>query len=120
MENTIKEISRLNNEPQCITDYKLSKWEEYNHSPNPDKVTHLWKYSDPKWFELNGFTISEKQADSRLTIPEEYSNKGIIFCTIKEIFKIQPLKRFCVGISNHTVIALKIFFAFVKTVKILH
>ena len=88
----IKQISKLNNEPKCIADHRLAMWEAYQKEPLPDRVQHLWKYSDPKWFELNDYGLTINLNKPRLTIEKEYLNKGVIFSEIKEILKLDSLK----------------------------
>ena len=88
----IKKISKLNNEPKCITDHRLSMWDAYQKEPFADRVQHLWKYSDPKLFELNNYVLTVNPDKSKFTIEKEYLSKGIIFTDINEIFKLDSLK----------------------------
>ena len=88
----IKQISKLNNEPKCMADHRLTMWESYVKEAAPDRVKHLWKYSDPKWFELNERGISIELVKPKLTIEKEYLSKGVVFVEINEIFKLDLLK----------------------------
>ena len=88
----IQQISKLSNEPKCMADHRLAMWEAYLKELPPDRVQHLWKYSDPKWFELNEYSIGTQPAKPQLTIEKEYLKKGIVFVEINEIFKLDSLK----------------------------
>lgn len=50
----------------------------YEQELLPDRVSHLWKYSDPKDFELNGREISNKKAKSLFNIDDDAKKKGVI------------------------------------------
>lgn len=57
-------------------------WKLYNDTPYPDKVSHLWKYSDPRWFEIDtnkkDSLISTKKTQIAFTIDSEFVSKGVI------------------------------------------
>lgn len=88
----IKQISKINNEPKCMAEHRLAMWEAYQCEPFGNRVSHLWKYSDPQWFELNDFGLVVNPVKPKLTIEKEYLSKGVIFTDINEIFKLEFLK----------------------------
>lgn len=51
----------------------------YEREPFPDRVSHLWKYSDPKNFELNGKEISNEKVKLVFNINnDDLKKKGVI------------------------------------------
>jgi len=86
----IKNISKVTSEPKCITDHRLSMWETYINLESPSRVDHLWRYSEPKIFELNNYLISPSNV--KLDLKIEHAHLGLIFAPIGEIFKIESLR----------------------------
>ena len=89
----IAQHSALLNEPKWLTDKRQSAWQLYGAELLPDRVTHLWKYSDPDWFELDGRNISFEKIKSKLTLSEEAKNKGIILSGLHEALLIEKNKK---------------------------
>ena len=40
-------------EPEWLYQLRKEAWDFYQSVPLPDQVVHLWRYTKPKWFELN-------------------------------------------------------------------
>lgn len=76
----------LNNEPECLTSRRKAAWEAYKNKHLPDRVSHLWRYSDPAWFEINDRKISTEKIKSNFCISQEGLNRGIILQSISEAF----------------------------------
>jgi len=47
-------LSRSHGEPDWLLDSRRKAWELYSDAPLPDRVTHLWRYTDPAEFEPKG------------------------------------------------------------------
>ncbi|MBI3309020.1 MAG: Fe-S cluster assembly protein SufD [Candidatus Melainabacteria bacterium] len=92
IKNIISDISKQNEEPACINDHRISMYESYVKEPLPSRVSHLWRYSDPKWFELENNRISINPVSISLNIAEDYVKKGIILAPIKDVFKLQEMR----------------------------
>lgn len=61
----------------------------YENEPLPDRVSHLWKYSDPKNFELNSKEISNKKAKLLFNISEDDKSKGVVLQETNEAINNQ-------------------------------
>lgn len=51
------------NGPAWLQEKRKSAWKRYVNEPVPDRVSHLWRYSDPLWFDLNGKEITSFNSD---------------------------------------------------------
>lgn len=43
-------IAQAGNEPDWLRRWRLQAWESYESAPLPDRVVHLWRYSEPEKF----------------------------------------------------------------------
>ena len=94
IENPSKELSKLStehsslcNEPEWLTIKRLNSLADYDLEQMPDRVSHLWRYSDPQQFEFitgkdhNLFTnrLTINFSSNQKTLP-----KGVIFKDLNE------------------------------------
>ncbi len=70
------------NEPAWLKEKRQLAWDNYINEPLPDRVSHLWKYSDPQWFEINTDSyknnIASTKAEISFEIEPEAISKGVI------------------------------------------
>ena len=88
----INEVSRSNEEPECITKHRSLMWDTYLREPLHDRVLPLWRYSDPSCFILNGQDISLKSSKVEFNIDSAYLSQNVVLTDIRNIFKIESLK----------------------------
>lgn len=75
-------------EPLWLTKFREKALEAYNKTSLPDRVSHLWKYSDPSLFDVSTdskFLTTKDFLFSSNLLPEEGKQKGIIineFCRV--------------------------------------
>jgi len=50
----------LDNEPEWLFEKRKNSWQRYNLMPLPDRVSHLWRYSDPTTFLSDNLQNSVK------------------------------------------------------------
>jgi len=50
---TARAISAAGKEPDWLEQRRLAAWESYEGAPLPDRVTHLWRYSEPEKFLID-------------------------------------------------------------------
>lgn len=48
--DTARAIARAGSEPEWLESWRLQGWEEYESRPLPDRVAHLWRYTEPDKF----------------------------------------------------------------------
>ncbi|OGI20926.1 MAG: Fe-S cluster assembly protein SufD [Candidatus Melainabacteria bacterium RIFCSPHIGHO2_02_FULL_34_12] len=75
---TIKEISKLNEEPEWLKEKRLNSWKEYLSMSLPSRVEHLWRYSDPVDFELNERDINFESVPCTFLINDEAKNNKVL------------------------------------------
>jgi Fe-S cluster assembly protein SufD len=46
-------IARAGNEPDWLERWRLQAWDSYEGAPLPDRVVHLWRYSEPEKFLID-------------------------------------------------------------------
>ena len=46
-------ITQAGNEPDWLGHWRLQAWESYEGTPLPDRVAHLWRYSEPEKFLID-------------------------------------------------------------------
>ena len=46
-------IAQAGNEPDWLERWRLQAWESYEAAPLPDRVLHLWRYSEPEKFLID-------------------------------------------------------------------
>jgi Fe-S cluster assembly protein SufD len=75
------------NEPQWLLDKRRAANDSYKVASAPDRVSHLWKYTDPSIFlpELNGLKLGESKIELPLT--EEALKKGVVLLEINSAMK---------------------------------
>jgi Fe-S cluster assembly protein SufD len=49
---TIDFRAKSSSEPGWLYDLRKAAWESYRNTPLPDRITHLWRYSDPGHFDI--------------------------------------------------------------------
>lgn len=82
----IAQHSALFNEPKWLTEKRLSAWEASQSELLPDRVVHLWRYSDPECFEVGNREISLEKIKPLLSISKDGLNKGIVLLELSEAF----------------------------------
>ena len=48
--DTARAIARAGDEPEWLERWRLAAWETYAAAPLPDRVAHLWRYTEPEKF----------------------------------------------------------------------
>ncbi len=48
--DTARAIARAGDEPDWLESWRLAAWETYEAAPLPDRVAHLWRYTEPEKF----------------------------------------------------------------------
>ncbi len=51
LENPAKLLSERFREPDWLAERRAAAFEHYLQTPNPDRVAHLWRYTEPEQFE---------------------------------------------------------------------
>ena len=46
-------IAQAGDEPDWLRNWRLAAWDSYEATPLPDRVAHLWRYSEPEKFVIN-------------------------------------------------------------------
>ncbi len=62
-EQALVEFSRKRGEPQWLTEARRAAWSVFVAAPWPDRAQHLWRYSDPQWFEPENAELTAGSAD---------------------------------------------------------
>lgn len=86
------EISKNNQEPDCLKDYRLRSFECYSNESLPDRVSHIWRYSDPKLFCLNGNETINHSPSPVFSLGEMDIKKGLVLAELKDAFKVSNFK----------------------------
>jgi len=89
---SILEISKSNEEPPCIKDHRIAMWEAYLKESIPNRVSHLWRYSDPTWFELSDKEITTKSSELIFDLDSSCKDKGVILTKLKDAFKLTEFR----------------------------
>ena len=50
--NEVQVLSTTHDEPAWLAERREKAWEWFSTGPRPDRVTHLWRYTEPRHFEL--------------------------------------------------------------------
>ena len=90
-----KSIEIPPDEPKWLFEKRLSALVSYDKEPLPDRVSHLWKYSDPNWFEFNpvsGCVISSEKLKPIFNFDEDSKNFGIVLMGLLDAFKNEKYK----------------------------
>ena len=51
--DTARAIARAGKEPDWLQSWRLAAWESYEGAELPDRVAHLWRYSEPEKFLID-------------------------------------------------------------------
>ena len=49
----VRTITQVGNEPDWLGHWRLQAWESYEGTPLPDRIAHLWRYSEPEKFLID-------------------------------------------------------------------
>jgi Fe-S cluster assembly protein SufD len=47
----VQALAAARREPAWLAERRKSAWERFVNGPRPDRVSHLWRYTEPKYFE---------------------------------------------------------------------
>lgn len=47
---TVRRLAETRGEPQWLAEWRLHAWDTFEVAPLPDRVVHLWRYSEPEKF----------------------------------------------------------------------
>ena len=90
-----KNIELPSDEPKWLFEKRLAALVSYEKEPLPNRVSHLWKYSDPSWFEFNpdsGSIISSEKLKSVFTFDNDVKASGIVLMELSEAFRNEKYK----------------------------
>ncbi len=51
--DAVRALAQSGGEPVWLAERRLAAWDSYEAAPLPDRVTHLWRYSEPERFLLD-------------------------------------------------------------------
>jgi len=51
--DTARSIAQAGKEPEWLQDWRLAAWKSYEGAALPDRVLHLWRYSEPEKFLID-------------------------------------------------------------------
>ena len=51
--DTARAIAQIGKEPDWLESWRLAAWESYQGAPLPDRVLHLWRYTEPEKFLID-------------------------------------------------------------------
>ena len=84
----VTEQKKKSTEPEWLAAKRLAALVAYDKEPLPDRVSHLWKYSNPTWFEFNlqnGQTVSSENIKTIFNVEQEFKTKGIFPWEVKRL-----------------------------------
>lgn len=90
-----KKIELPSNEPEGLFEKRLSALVSYEKEPLPSRVLHLWKYSDPNWFEFNsenGCISSPEELQLTFNLDTDAKNAGVILMKLNKAFRSEKYK----------------------------
>ena len=90
-----KNIELPSDEPKWLFEKRLSALVSYYKEPLPDRVSHLWKYSNPEWFEFNpdgGSVISFEKLKPTFVLDSDAKNADIVLMELAQAFKNEKYK----------------------------
>ena len=99
-----KNINLPENEPKWLFEKRLSALVSYNKESLPDRVSHLWKYSDPEWFEFNpdnGYVVSSKKLKPTFVLDSDAKNAGIVLMELASAFRNEKYKDIILKYFGH-------------------
>ncbi len=82
--DTARAIARAGDEPDWLESWRLAAWETYEAAPLPDRVAHLWRYTEPEKFltdKVNpllpdGSTGNAVDPSEAIALSEKFSTEG--------------------------------------------
>ncbi len=51
--DTARAIAQVGKEPDWLERFRVAAWESFEEAPLPDRVAHLWRYSEPEKFLID-------------------------------------------------------------------
>ena len=90
-----KNIELPSNEPKWLFEKRLSALVSYEKEMLPNRVSHLWKYSDPNLFEFdsnNGYVISSEKLKPNFNLGDDVKTSGVVLIELIEAFKNEKYK----------------------------
>ncbi len=85
-----KSFELPSDEPKWLFEKRLSALISYEKEPLPNRVSHLWKYSDPSWFEFNsnnGSIVSSEKLKPVFALDNEATEKGVVLIELSDAFR---------------------------------
>ncbi len=82
--DTARAIARAGGESDWLESWRLAAWETYEAAPLPDRVAHLWRYTEPEKFltdKVNpllpdGSTGNAVDPSEAIALSEKFSTEG--------------------------------------------
>ena len=82
-------------QPSWIKSIRKKAWNVYKDMPLPDRIPHLWRYTDPAKFEYSGNGVNKASSGSE-DIPESLKKRfdngdisGFVYCSDGNRIKVQ-------------------------------
>ena len=90
-----KTFTLPSDEPKWLIEKRLSALASYEKQSLPDRVSHIWKYSDPSWFEFNydstNVTLDEN-LKSGFNLGVDAKNSEVVLIGLEQAFKSREYK----------------------------
>jgi|GEM_PF-1071731 len=83
----VKELSLLNKEPEELLKNRLFALEAYSKATLPDRVSHLWKYTDPSLFTVDVNNVEVNNSKIEFNFDAELISKGLIISNLNTAIK---------------------------------
>ncbi len=82
--DTARAIAQAGREPDWLQRWRLAAWESYEGAPLPDRVAHLWRYSEPEKFLIDkvnplvpdGSEGRPVELEAAFGLSEKFADKG--------------------------------------------
>ncbi len=90
-----KNIELPTNEPKWLLEKRALALVSYDKEALPNRVSHLWKYSDPEWFEFNSnnsSVISSEKSKPIFNLDGDVKNAGIVLMELSDAFRNEKYK----------------------------
>lgn len=90
-----KNIELPSDGPKWLFEKRLSALVSYEKEPLPERVSHLWKYSAPQWFEFdsdNELVISTEKLKPIFSLDDATKKIGIVLMELSDAFKNEKYK----------------------------
>lgn len=85
---TVTDEKKITDEPEWLINTRASAWKSYLNEPLPQRVSHLWRYTDPKYFELDNKYLTHK-ANPIVNLDSSLLNTGVVFQELTEAVKVE-------------------------------